>query len=274
MKYFVLILITILSFQYSFGQRLDTKEKRGKFALTADKKRVTDYAYDYILSLEQEYAIVQQGNAWGLINERGEEVLPIEYDQLVFAAENKMIAEKEGAFGVIDYAGKAIVPFRYEGIQQYYPGGAALVKENGQWGVLRQGVMSSDLSKVVFRQPDVYPLFAGTDLSLDTQEERQQDSAAKLIAFLTERILNLDVAGMMKLKGDAEVAFVITPHGEVKSARVVKGIGGDVGRIILGIIKDMPDWSVPPQANGQPVAMEFKMPIELDLNVSGRTPSR
>ena len=272
-----LSLITILSFQYSFGQRLDTKEKRGKFALTADKKRVTDYAYDYVQSLEREYAVVLQGKAWGLINDRGEEVLPIEYDQLVFAAENKLIAEKDGVFGVIDYAGKAVVPFRYENIQQYYTGGTALVKENGQWGVLRQGVMSSDLSKVVFRQPDVYPLFAGTDLSLGTQEERQLDSAAKLIKFLTEQILNLaieDLEGLKDLKGDAEVVFVITPHGKVKSARVVKGIGGDVGRVILGIIKEMPDWSVPPQANGQPVAMEFKMPIELNLKVFGRTFSR
>jgi hypothetical protein len=95
-----------------------------------------------------------------------------------------------------------------------------------------------------------------------------------MVKFFTDQILNLVVADLKKLKGDAEVVFIITAHGQVKCAREVKGIGGDVGRIILGIIKDMPDWAVPPQANGQPVNMEFKMPIALDFNVTGRTPSR
>lgn len=268
MKYLMLFLLFAFSTQASYAQHLDTREKKGKFALLAGNKRVSDYEYSHIFTDESNYAAAQNDHGWGLLNERGEVVLPFVYNQLVFAADNKMIAEKDGVFGVIDHAGKPTLPFHFEGIQQYYPGGTALVKKDGRWGVLAQGEMSYDLSKVVFRQPDVYPLFAGTNLDLPTEEERFQDSAARLIEYFTVNLARVAITDLKKIKGDAEVVFVITASGEVKSARIVKGIGGDVGRIVLDIVKNMPDWVAPPQANGEPVAMEYKMPVSLDFKAS------
>lgn len=60
-----------------------------------------------------------RGGKWGYINERGEEIIPLEYEDAWPFFEGLAVAKLKGKFGFIDKSGKEVIPFIYDGVYDY-----------------------------------------------------------------------------------------------------------------------------------------------------------
>ena len=73
--------------------------------------------------IESPYASVRLGSKYGIVNESGEIVVPIEYDEAYYLfdylfAVRKRSDQRDWAFGVINQEGKCIIPFEYKYIEK------------------------------------------------------------------------------------------------------------------------------------------------------------
>jgi hypothetical protein len=61
-------------------------------------------------------AVVQSvsNNKWGVINKKGEIVIPTEYQEGIDISNGKVVAKKDGKWGLLDTAGKTLLPFEYD----------------------------------------------------------------------------------------------------------------------------------------------------------------
>lgn len=117
--------------------------RRGnKYAIVNhDWKLLTDFIYDYVSKYEygnggRGYHLVQQKDKYGLLNDKGEFVLPVIYDK-VGEINNDGISriEKEKKIGLYDIKGRIIEP-KYDRIEKPNYDGYFKVVENGKWGML------------------------------------------------------------------------------------------------------------------------------------------
>lgn len=51
---------------------------------------------------------------WGVINKKGEVIIPLEYQEGTAISNGKIIAKKEGKWGLLDTTGKIVLPFEYD----------------------------------------------------------------------------------------------------------------------------------------------------------------
>ena len=68
---------------------------------------------------ETNLAIVQShsNNKWGIINTKGETIIPFEYSEELSMSKGKIAAKKDGKWGLIDTSGKTVLPFEYDYIK-------------------------------------------------------------------------------------------------------------------------------------------------------------
>ena len=264
MKYLLLI-IALLPLTSIFGQDLVPLKKQDKYAFFLNEQRVTDFRYDIVSDWNEVGYVVVANGVQGLINQLGEEVIPLQYDYLAFAGDNAIIARQNGVVGVLDAQGNELLPFLYEKVDQFSASGTAVVKKGGKWGVLRNGQLSHDISKVVFKYPDSYPVFAGANRKRDNELEKQQRSLTKLLEFIIEGYVSSPRVIRNRIGGSATVAFIITPEGKVRNPWVEGTDSNEFAKVLIEIVQQMPTWATPPMVNGVPVAMEYKIPVELSL---------
>ena len=65
---------------------------------------------------ETNLAIVQShsNNKWGIINTKGETIIPFEYSEELSMSKGKIAAKKDGKWGLLDTSGKTVLPFEYD----------------------------------------------------------------------------------------------------------------------------------------------------------------
>lgn len=65
---------------------------------------------------ETNLAVVESSatQKWGVINKKGEVVIPLEYQEGTDISNGKIIAKKEGKWGILDTTGKVLLPFEYD----------------------------------------------------------------------------------------------------------------------------------------------------------------
>jgi hypothetical protein len=264
MKYLFLIFV-LFPFTSIFSQELVPLKKQDKYAFFLNEQRVTDFRYDAVSAWHEMGYVVAANGAQGMVNQQGEEAIPIQYDYLSFGGQNVIIAGQNGVAGVLDAQGNELLPFIYERVDQFSASGTAVVKKNGQWGVLRNGQLNHDISKVVFKHPDTYPLFAGANRKRDNEQEKQQRSANKLLEFIIGEYVSSPKVIKNRIGGSATIAFIITPEGKVSNPWIEGTDSNEFAKILIEVVKQMPVWATPPMANGTPVAMEYKIPVELNM---------
>lgn len=91
--------------------------------------------------------IVVKNNQYGLINEKGEVVIPIEYDMIDVPSEGKVSAKKEGKWGYLNLEGKIEIPFHFEDAQMFIDGYAHVVSNTIEGVIDSVGNWVSDPSK-------------------------------------------------------------------------------------------------------------------------------
>lgn len=83
--------------------------------------------------------------------------------------------------------------------------------------------------------------------------------------FLQENLKYPTMAREAGIQGTVFVTFVVERDGSVTDVRVLRGIGGGLDEEAVRVVRMMPKWN-PGRQRGQPVRVQFNMPIRFVLN--------
>lgn len=99
---------------------------------------ITAAKYTLIMPFENEYAIaIDDHHLYGVLNSKGEEIIPFEYEYLQYDAESNVFQFDEGGiYGLLNVEGKVIVPAKYDYISAF-SGGKATFQANRKYGILQ-----------------------------------------------------------------------------------------------------------------------------------------
>lgn len=84
-----------------------------------------------------------------------------------------------------------------------------------------------------------------------------------LIGYLNSKFYYPSQAKDNDIKGTVIVKFLVDVDGQVKNPEIIKGLGYGCDEVVLEMFKEIPDW-IPGQQAGEPVPVEFVMPIEFE----------
>ncbi len=104
---------------------------------------------------------------------------------------------------------------------------------------------------VIFTVVEDQPQFPGGE------EARQR--------FLEENLRYPQMAREAGIQGTVFVTFVVETDGSVTDVQVLRGIGGGCDQEAVRVVEMMPRWE-PGRQRGQPVRVQFNMPIRFRLN--------
>ena len=100
--------------------------------------------YDFAVSSRKGVGIVVQDGKWGVVKEKGVQVLDFNYDHISFLEKMDLVflqvEKQEIRYGVIDSLGNEVIPFKFEALGSL-DGDLVPVKKNGLWGFIDQGGM-------------------------------------------------------------------------------------------------------------------------------------
>lgn len=85
------------------------------------------------------------------------------------------------------------------------------------------------------------------------------------IRYLTDNLRYPQMAREAGIQGTVFVTFVVERDGSVTDVRVLRGIGGGCDEEAVRVVRNMPRWQ-PGRQRGQPVRVQFNMPIRFVLN--------
>ena len=85
------------------------------------------------------------------------------------------------------------------------------------------------------------------------------------IEYLTQNIAYPEKARKDKVEGTVYVTFVVEKDGRTSNVKVLRGIGGGCDEMAVKVISEMPPWE-PGMQRGQPVRVQFTMPIKFTLD--------
>ncbi|MEO8590005.1 MAG: energy transducer TonB [Flavobacteriales bacterium] len=88
-----------------------------------------------------------------------------------------------------------------------------------------------------------------------------------LVAYLKENLRYPDDMRQAHVEGSAQVAFTITPEGEVQDVHLQRGIagGGALNEEALRVVRAMPRWT-PARVNGVPIPMVYVLPVSFGVS--------
>jgi len=92
------------------GFWLDEEAHLGKFALMLNRKLTTDFIFDEITQLYEDFDIATDlmlvsariGDNWGLIDANGDVFIPFMFDNLVLIDRYTAFAKLDGVYGILD----------------------------------------------------------------------------------------------------------------------------------------------------------------------------
>lgn len=85
------------------------------------------------------------------------------------------------------------------------------------------------------------------------------------VRFLGDNLRYPQMAREAGIQGTVFVTFVVERDGSVTDVRVLRGIGGGCDEEAVRVVQAMPRWE-PGRQRGQPVRVQFNMPIRFMLN--------
>lgn len=102
--------------------------------LNRDGKQILSIIYKQIyVKADNRILVCRMDGKYGILNKKGNEVIPVEYDDLDYYSEKMIIASKNGKIGIITIKQKIVVPFMYDKI--YYDK-VLKVQKDGLYGVI------------------------------------------------------------------------------------------------------------------------------------------
>jgi len=90
------------------------------------------------------------------------------------------------------------------------------------------------------------------------------DGQEAMYQFIYSNLKYPELAKKNEISGQVIVQFVVSKEGEIKNAKVVRGLGSGCDEEALRLINSMPRWK-PGMHNGSPVPVTFTLPIRFVL---------
>ena len=91
--------------------------------------------YDYVEDFYEGFSQVRLNSKWGLVNTKGEEVVPPKYDYVGDFHDGFAAVSLNGEWGIVNTDGKEFIPLKYDVVRDF-DNGLAAVKLNGRWGFI------------------------------------------------------------------------------------------------------------------------------------------
>jgi len=85
------------------------------------------------------------------------------------------------------------------------------------------------------------------------------------LRFLQENLRYPVMAREAGIQGTVFITFVVERNGSITDVRILRGIGGGCDEEAIRVVREMPRWN-PGRQRGQPVRVQFTMPIRFVLN--------
>lgn len=98
------------------GKLTPVTKGRGWGYANDDVQLKIDYQFDYAGSFIDGIALVENDELYGVIDLKGETIVPLEFASIQRLKKNLLRVEKEGKFGIVNYKGEVIVPLNYSKI--------------------------------------------------------------------------------------------------------------------------------------------------------------
>ncbi|HJW31075.1 MAG TPA: TonB family protein [Saprospiraceae bacterium] len=90
------------------------------------------------------------------------------------------------------------------------------------------------------------------------------DGQEAMYKYIYDRIKYPAIARENGISGQVIVQFVVSKDGDIKNAKVMRGIGGGCNEEALRVVNEMPKWK-PGKHNGRAVPVTFTLPIKFVL---------
>ena len=97
-------------------------QRGGLWGYAKNTNIVIKCLYDSAQPFERGRAIVVRKGQWGVINEKGVIIIPLEYSNIEPLGENMYIVAKAGRTGIVNQEGAVILPIEYDRLKEYVPG--------------------------------------------------------------------------------------------------------------------------------------------------------
>jgi len=93
--------------------------------------------FDDVCSFSEGLARVSvDGNWWGFVNKKGKLVIPAVYKDAMSFKNGLAVVQKDGSCGMINQKGEVVVPFDYSYIENWETDNMIRVESQGKWGLL------------------------------------------------------------------------------------------------------------------------------------------
>ena len=114
--------------------------KKGKYGLLDYKgQEVLECLYDTIFTINSDAKVLKQNDKYGIIEYNGNKITELDNDEIKFkpdCIDTKIIAVKKGqSWGIIDLKGNVLIPFEYDDIASI-DSHNAVVGKNGKYGLI------------------------------------------------------------------------------------------------------------------------------------------
>lgn len=91
-----------------------------------------------------------------------------------------------------------------------------------------------------------------------------QGGTEAMFAYLSENIKYPEKAQTEKIQGRVIVTFVVSKTGEIKDARIIRGLFPECDVEALRVVNAMPKW-IPGKQNNKEVDVQYTLPINFSL---------
>lgn len=136
---------------------LKALEESGWTIIDSSGQRISNQYFDEVADFSgQGFFTVRQGNDWGMINVKGEMVVPCQYEKIhsIYAQEQYFIVQKNKKEGLYIAGTGESIPCFYDDLE-YTPNDLLIVKQNGKFGLITQGgldIQSVHYDRVTYKE--------------------------------------------------------------------------------------------------------------------------
>jgi hypothetical protein len=151
---------------------------------------------------------------WGLIDQSGKKLLPIEYEALGLPHENFILAKKKNQWGLIEFTGKILYPFSFDDVRDFEDDVAFVIRDCkrwlagkctiGKWGLLHKNgtlLIEPKYDGVEGRPSEPIPHLFGDSYGELIQDEKYFENGFAKIYFKNKSINPIRSYGLISNSG-------------------------------------------------------------------------
>lgn len=128
--------------------------------------------------------------------------------------------------------------------------------------ILLLAVLAFLIGNIAIAQDDDDIAYYGYDLESDAEFP---GGIEELCMFVCMNIDYPKEAREANVEGKVYVTFIVGKDGSVANVKLLKDIGYGCGEAVVAMVKSMPRWKPAKRKNGNPVRVQFSLPVNFIL---------